>query len=165
MMLYFAYGSNMSTKRLRAPNRVPSATIVSLATLPGYRLSFHKRSNDGSAKCDAHFTGEKSDSVIGVLFEVNPSEKGNLDRTEGLGYGYEEREIEVATDSIIRKAVAYFATNIDSSLKPYDWYKNHVVMGAKENGLPVDYINTIEGLESIADQDKGREKRELSIYR
>jgi hypothetical protein len=87
-----AVRSNKSTKRLHASDRVPSANRVSIAVLPGYRLSFQKKSSDGSAKCDAYFTGNKSDSVIGVLFEVNQSEKTNLDRTKGLGFGYKEKK-------------------------------------------------------------------------
>jgi hypothetical protein len=35
---------------------------------------------------------------------------------------------------------AYFATHIDSSLKPYHWYKEHVLRGVKENGFPVDCL-------------------------
>jgi gamma-glutamylcyclotransferase (GGCT)/AIG2-like uncharacterized protein YtfP len=122
IMLYFAYGSNMSSRRLCAENRVPSARRLCLATLPEHRLTFHKKSNDGSAKCDAYFTGDKADYVIGVLFEISQSEKRNLDRAEGLGYGYREEKITVMTDSGEQNAVAYFATDIDSSLKPYDWY-------------------------------------------
>jgi hypothetical protein len=50
-MQYFAYGSNMSLRRLRT--RVPSAVKLGNATLFGHQLKFHKRSQDGSAKCDA----------------------------------------------------------------------------------------------------------------
>jgi hypothetical protein len=155
----------MSTKRLHTPDRVPSAKRVGLATLPAHRLVFHKKSSDGSAKCDAYCTGSESDLMVGVLFDVSQSEKGNLDRAEGLGYGYEEKEIMVTTDSGLQKAVAYFATDIDSNMKPYDWYKNHVLVGARENDLPKDYIKMIEAVESIADQNKEREEKEFSIYR
>src|SRR5438128_1900656 len=50
IMLYFAYGSNMLTQRLKA--RVPSASPKTVAVLFDHGLRFHKRSQDGSGKCD-----------------------------------------------------------------------------------------------------------------
>ena len=49
-MLYFAYGSNMLTERLKA--RVSSATPIGKANLSDHGLRFHKKSKDGSGKCD-----------------------------------------------------------------------------------------------------------------
>ena len=49
-LLYFAYGSNMSSVRLRA--RVNSAQPLGVARLPGHRLRWHMHSLDGSGKCD-----------------------------------------------------------------------------------------------------------------
>lgn len=61
-ILYFAYGSNMSSARLRA--RVPSCRPIGIAFLPGHELRFHKRSKDGSGKCDA-FQVEGGAGVVG----------------------------------------------------------------------------------------------------
>jgi hypothetical protein len=69
---YFAYGSNMSTPRLRY--RVPGCRFEFVARLPNYKLCFHKRSNDGSVKCNAFKTAEPTDAVIGVVYE-NPNER------------------------------------------------------------------------------------------
>src|ERR1022692_527863 len=88
-MLYFAYGSNMCTGRLR--QRVPSANPVHIAKLLNHSLRFHKRSDDRSGKCDAFFTGEPGDEVWGVVFEIDPAEKSQLDAQEGLGLGYAEK--------------------------------------------------------------------------
>ena len=50
-IVYFAYGSNMSQRRLQA--RVPSATFLGIGILLGHALAFHKISKkDGSGKCD-----------------------------------------------------------------------------------------------------------------
>jgi hypothetical protein len=46
--LFFAYGSNMLTERLR--ERCPDARPLGTAIARGYLLSFSKRSKDGSAK-------------------------------------------------------------------------------------------------------------------
>jgi gamma-glutamylcyclotransferase len=163
-MLCFAYGSNMSLARLK--DRVPSARLVAIGILGEHRLAFHKISKkDGSGKCDAQYTGSPDDKVIGVVFEIADAEKPNLDRAEGLGRGYDEKQVKVAADGKLLNVQMYFATNIDSSLKPYHWYKKHVLVGAKEIGLPLDYVSIIEAVESEEDPDPQRADRELAIYR
>lgn len=47
---YFAYGSNMSFKRLK--KRVKSAKPKGRGVLRCHRLEFHKVSKDRSGKCD-----------------------------------------------------------------------------------------------------------------
>jgi hypothetical protein len=49
--VYFAYGSNMSTARLR--QRMPSCKPLGTAVLSEHKLRFHKRSTDQSGKCNA----------------------------------------------------------------------------------------------------------------
>jgi len=162
-LLYFSYGSNMSIKRLR--DRVPSASFVTVATLHKHDLRFHKKSKDGSGKCDAHETNNIEHFVIGVVFEIAGSEKQELDRKEGLGYGYEEKTIALSAQSGAPiTAMTYYATDIDPSLKPYHWYKHHVVTGAKENGLPEEYVENICNIESVADPKPERHESEMAIY-
>jgi len=62
----------MSIKRLR--ERVPSARFVSIATLHAHELRFHKKSVDGSGKCDAYATQNNEHAVIGVVCEIKESE-------------------------------------------------------------------------------------------
>lgn len=162
-IFYFSYGSNMSTPRLT--NRVPSARVVSIAQLRLHRLKFHKKSRDGSGKCDVEYTSNANDLVYGVVFQISASEKKELDRKEGLGNGYKEKTVSVITQNgEILETVTYYATSIDSTLKPYDWYKEHVLRGAREHGLPPGYIASIEAVNAIADPDKSRYEKELSIY-
>src|ERR1700688_4639442 len=92
-ILYFAYGSNMYAARLRY--RVPSCRFRFTAQLLKRRLCFHKRSSDGSGKCNAFATAASKDSVFGVVYEISPDEKPALDRAEGLGYGYHDECVRV----------------------------------------------------------------------
>ena len=64
--LYFAYGSNMYAARLRY--RVPSCRFRLSAQLLRHRLCFHKRSSDGSGKCNAFATAASKDTVFGVVY-------------------------------------------------------------------------------------------------
>ncbi len=162
-MKYFAYGSNMSLLRLR--NRVPSANRLGLFYLEQHDLRFHKAGKDGSAKCDAFQTGRPEDAVIGALFEIDKREKTALDKAESLGYGYAEKRVNLCSESgDIIAAFTYCATKIDPSLKPYSWYLNHVVVGAKEIGVPEEYLHKIQTLESCEDADLKRDAEQRAIY-
>ena len=162
-MLYFSYGSNMSSRRLL--ERAPSAIFFSIATLKEHRLRFHKKSRDGSGKCDAEYTANPDDCVMGVVFMMSASDKKELDRKECLGFGYKEKTVTVMLENGDRiEAATYCAVETDATLNPYNWYKEHVLRGAKENNLPHDYISIIEKVESLPDPDMGRHAQELGIY-
>lgn len=163
-MLYFAYGSNMSLRRLR--QRAASAHPVTVATLYGHGLRFHKVGQDGSGKCDACVTGAENDTVIGVVFDIEDSDKTILDAVEGLGHGYGEKTVGLLTPAGQRlQALTYYALAVDPTLRPFDWYKQHVLKGAIEAGLPREYIDSvIHAAESIDDDDRLRHAAELAIY-
>lgn len=144
--LYFAYGSNMLTSRLREPTRCPSAQPIGVATLPGYALKWHKRSNDGSGKCDV--IEDATATVYGVLFDIDSGEKSALDRAEGCGHGYEQADFAVLLNGQSVKAMAYVATDVDASKSPFDWYRDYVVNGAIEHGLPEAYITALKAVET-----------------
>jgi len=50
-------------------------------------------------------------------------------------------------------------------LKPYSWYLNHVLVGAKQAKLPAPYLNVIEATKSIEDKNSVRDAQQRSIYR
>lgn len=149
----------MLTARLRY--RVPSCVILGNARLPEHRLSFHKRSIDGSGKCNAFFTGVEADAALGVIFEIPRNEKRELDRAEGLGGGYHEKSVMVILpDGASIAAQTYVADTkyIDDNLRPYSWYKEFVTRGAQEHSLPREYIGLcIDSVSSRADPDRQRE--------
>lgn len=161
-MLYFAYGSNMSTARLRA--RVPSAVALGRAYLPRHRLAFHKIGRDGSAKCDI-VSDDHAVGVHGVVFVIDLAERGMLDEAEGLGRGYGVQQVSVhASSGEPLDAFAYVATAVDPLLRPYAWYLHHVLAGAIEHALPHDYVAMIRDTVACDDPDRERHARELSIY-
>lgn len=163
-LLYFAYGSNMSTPRLR--RRIASARRVAVASLAGHALRFHKRGRDGTAKCDACHTGRARDVVHGVVFEIRATDKPRLDACEGLGHGYLEKTVTVTDRAGAQyRAFTYYATDIAAGLLPYRWYKQHVLRGACEHALPAAYIARIRRIPACADPVPGNHARELAIYR
>ena len=155
----------MSLRRLRL--RVPSASCIGTGILKEHELRFHKvSSKDGSAKCDAVATADPDQVVYGVVYRIDEAEKPALDRAEGLGLGYELQNalIQMASGADVR-AFYYFATSINPELRPLDWYREHVLRGARENNLPGAYIRSIEAIEAIVDEDTIRREKELSVYR
>ncbi len=161
-LYYFAYGSNMSVARLQ--QRTPSAIPVGICSLAGHQLRFHKRGRDGSAKCDAYATGGQKDLTWGRLYTLDVAEKPLLDQVEGLGYGYEQKIIELELDGRQIDACTYVATDVDDGLQPFHWYKHHVLVGAREAGLADEYLTMIENVESVPDDDRRRTEQEMSIH-
>lgn len=163
-MLYFAYGSNMSAPRLR--ERVYITSVVGVATLVDHELQFNKQGEDGSAKCNIDLAIDRDASVLGVVFDLPESEKRALDRFEGVGQGYEVRTVTVTlVEGQAIEVFTYWATRKDPSLKPYHWYKHHVLHGARTAGLCDHYIAQIEAVESIEDPNADRHRLQMDIYR
>ena len=171
--LYFAYGSNMSERRLRAKNRAPSAQVVGTGILKDYCLTFRKLSKDGSGKCTVECC--KSSNVYGVLFKINKDEEGCLDAAEGLCKGYTDITVDIEVtrtkDSknyecgrTVCCVKTYQATNPSQNLKPYTWYRKHMLVGAIEQKLPPCYIDCFIRVDADEDCDKKRKARELTIY-
>lgn len=162
-LLYFAYGSNMSSQRIG--RRINSARKLVQARLDAHRLVFHKVSLDGSGKCDIHATELSEDYVLGVVYEISAEDKLILDGYEGVGSGYEVKQVCVTDqDGQKLECFAYYATHIDSAFRPYHWYKEHVLRGAEQQGFPVDYLEKIQSIISMDDPDPVRHADEMSHY-
>jgi hypothetical protein len=151
----------MLTRRLKA--RTPSATAQGTAFVEGYRLTFSKKSTDGSGKCEIEATGNSADRVYGVLFSISTAEADALDKAEGLGHGYRKGDVQVVTTKGTSSAVTYFATEKDTARQPYNWYKDFVIAGAVEHGLPAVYIEGLRGVESQPDPDAVRRAKNEAV--
>lgn len=152
--LYFAYGSNLYTPRLRA--RLPSARWLETGILPGYRLHWRKAGGDGSGKCGIERTGRSADRVFGVVYRIGLPSLWKLDRIEGVGAGYERIRVRVETRGSAVSCMTYYPTRIDPALVPWDWYKALVVAGAEEHGFPAWYRNTLASVPEKHDEQADR---------
>jgi hypothetical protein len=163
LLTYFAYGSNMHPVRLW--QRVQSCVAIDLAEVTGYSLRFHKRSLDGSGKCNLFHTGQGADRVHGVVYQIEAHEKPLLDEAEGVGRGYNVGHVRVAGMDEVYTAFTYIADPdfIDDSLTPYTWYKALVITGARMHRVPEHYIMHIDRHEAIEDSNTLRQKEHLDI--
>ena len=162
-MKYFAYGSNLLTRRLTDPLRAPSAVALGVALAPGFVMRFHKIGTDGSGKCALIATGDDADVVYGVLFEFASADLPGLDREEGVHLGgYARCSIRPRlADGTAVGAMTYIAGErfIDAACVPFDWYRDLVVAGAREHGLPPQYVEELAQTPAVPDPDAARAAR------
>lgn len=142
---YFAYGSNMLSERMLA--RIPAATVVGVARLPGWQLVWDKISRDGSGK--ANLRQAAGQEVWGVVYRIPALDIAKLDRIEN---GYQRIEVEVECDRHVKlTAFTYYSDQRNSNVLPFDWYKAFVIKGAEEHSLPADYINQLKQVQAQSD--------------
>ena len=152
-LLYFAYGSNLHVPRMTA--RVPSARTVAVARLPGFRLAFRKRAADGSMKCDVEPAEDAT--VWGVVYRLDAAHLPNLDAAEGEGYARVTHTVTRADGEVDFEAVTYRAR--DGWLgegRPHDWYRDLVLVGARDHRLPEPWVAAIAGQHADPDPDPER---------
>lgn len=145
-VLYFAYGSNMSSKHFRL--RISSAKLIGSAYLKDKKMVFNKGSIDNSGK--ANLVDSIGDVTWGVLYEIDAQDFGRLDQIEG---GYRRVQVRVfRSEGRGVNAVTYLSANLISEPVAYDWYKELVISGAREHNLPQEYIAYLEQLPSKPDR-------------
>ena len=144
MRHYFAYGSNMSARRIRhrlgwAPSRIA-------VTLKDYLLSFNKQSSDGGK---ANIQNSPGDKVEGILYFVKEDDLLTLDGYEGVAEKqYKRQELEVIDLSgrpIL--AIAYIALNTGPESRPTVEYLNYLLEG--EHFLSLEYVCRLEEIATL----------------
>jgi len=134
----------MNTERLQEPGRAPSAKPLCRAKLPNKRLVCNKKSRDCSGK--ANLIDNTEDTVWGVLYEIDSAELDKLDKAERC---YTRKRLDVITDQDSSvKAYVYVSSELTEDARPYDWYKELMVKGAREHGLPASWVEYLEQLPS-----------------
>jgi gamma-glutamylcyclotransferase (GGCT)/AIG2-like uncharacterized protein YtfP len=144
-MLTFAYGSNMASRYLRG--ECPSAVPVMRAALPNYRIEFRRYSTNmkGGVSTIMEAPG---DLVEGVLFRVRRAELAALDDLENLGEGLYRRQtfLVLGADGTWYPADLYRAARPAGPFAVAPAYLAWMLEGAREHGLPGDYITRLEAL-------------------
>ena len=144
MLNYFAFGSNMSAKRMY--ERLGWSPSRTGAILHDYELVFNKHSNDGGK---ANIMESSGDLVEGILYAVNEEDLVILDKYEGVAdKQYKRHEIEVRDNkkkSIT--AVAYKALNTGKFSAPTGEYLNYILEGKKF--LSLGYYTKLKSTETL----------------
>ncbi len=147
--LYFAYGSNLVLTRMR--ERVASARVLTTGQIAGYRLALDKRGADGSGK--ANLVHDPGSVVWGVVYCIDAADWAGLDAHEP---GYARIDVEVATPLRRLAAKTYRARVLTDEPVAFDWYKRLIVEGAREHGLPPEWLETLAALPERPDPGSAR---------
>jgi hypothetical protein len=160
-MYYFAYGSNMCTARLA--QRVPGVQPVGPAWLGCHRLYWHLRGGDGSGKCNIVATQNPADRVYGVVFEFDAAHIDGLHAAEGPAYNFLKLEVGRADGAVTAATYRGRWDWLDDSLAPFTWYRDFVLIGARQHRLPRFWIEQLASVSAVADPNAAREARNRAI--
>jgi gamma-glutamylcyclotransferase (GGCT)/AIG2-like uncharacterized protein YtfP len=142
-MLYYAYGSNLSTKYVRV--YCPSAKFVMRADLPNYHIEFRRYSTNlkGGISTIIEAPGEM---VHGVIYEVSPEEIFNLDVLEKVPEGIYKREgFQVfGEDGKWYKADLFRVSKPEGPFTPSKKYVSYMLEGMKEHKIEQIYVKNFE---------------------
>lgn len=132
-MKYYAYGSNMSEKRMIDRGVKPNGKQV--AFLDNYKFIINKRSYKNPDMGFANVVLENNGIVEGILYDINDDDILKLDRFEGAPKHYKRYEMNLRLlDNSIIKGLVYVANPKWVSLgelKATEEYKNHILEGKK----------------------------------
>lgn len=122
-------------------------------------MHFHKRSVDESGKCSILTQGS---GVHVAVYEISVGDKRRLDRIEGVGSGYTDEIVDVPgfSDCATYKAEGSY---VEGGLKPYDWYRELVLLGCRYHGFPDDYMDRIAMFATQTDPDAERHRQNWQL--
>ena len=150
-MLNFAYGSNLDEAQMIS--RCESAKFISVASLKEYQIAFTRESKKrGCAVADV--VKKKGSEVWGVIYEISEEDSSKLDAREGYSPVREKTEnsynreiIEVFENGDLskpKKVSIYIAVKQKNPGLPNKQYLDYILRGARNFGLPTDYIQRLE---------------------
>lgn len=158
---YFAYGSNLLTKRIKINNG--SAIRIANGLLKGHRLDFADSSADEKYYsptwngCPATIIPHENSSVIGVIWSIKSEDLTLLDRQEGVEVEiYKPLTIDIQrmdSGDVIScrtyQLVHNPSTPLDTIDRPFERcpsrdYLNVVVNGAIESKFNQEYVDFLK---------------------
>ena len=137
-MLYFAFASNMNRGQMK--RWCPASRFLKTVVLRGFRFVYDGFSVtwDGAV---GNIVKSEPESVWGALYEVTERDRLTLDAFEGYPRSYDHKEVEVKDrEGNAYSAMTYIRTGRALG-KPHPDYERIVIDGAKECGLPEEYID------------------------
>ena len=152
---YFAYGSNLC-HAIFVKRRGLQPLEIRRARLDGHRLTFDLPVGRGERGV-ANIVADSAAATWGVCYLLDATACDHLDRTEGVDRGYYRRlEVSVVTDDgASLAAFAYQGSTSVAGRKPSQRYLGLLLEGAREHGLPEEWIRYLEGLELAVDERLG----------
>merc|ERR1719228_2719331 len=144
--LYFAYGSNMLTERIKINN--PSARFQGLAKLKGHKLDFNHLSKKWGGAV-VTIEEEHTREIWGVLWQLSKTDLPRLDKQEGVPKLYRRKPVDVETEDGVSVSAFTYQMSIPplEDRRPSTLYRQVILSGAAEHSLPAHYRQELESIE------------------
>ncbi|MDR3542256.1 MAG: gamma-glutamylcyclotransferase [Desulfosporosinus sp.] len=147
---YFAYGFNMNLAQMK--QRCFGAKVLGIARLPGYKVEFYGYSANWDGALETVVSDPQSE-VWGVLYELQVFDWEALDgyqdaRFDGLGQYFHYPVEVIDTEQRTITAIIYKKNILNEVKSPSTEYLDFIVQGAKEQGLPEEYIMLLQNRET-----------------
>ena len=146
-MYYFAYGSNMTIRRLQERGLQPTAT-VGVGYINHWRFKFNKKSYKNPEIGFANIEPFWGERVYGVIFGLRDEDLIKLDKFEGYPKHYQRTELHVnwgRDDGSGYNCVTYIANRKWTTSKPLlvtEDYQSYIDIGMREHLSKEPFANT-----------------------
>jgi cation transport regulator ChaC len=149
---YFAYGSNLHDAIFRE-RRAMQAQATHPGWLDGFELRFNLPVGPGE-RAVANIEPLPGARVWGAVYLLTTADGERLDRSEGVHFGaYRRLDVEVRqADDTTRRAFTYCSSRTRPDRKPSARYLGLMVEGARQRGLPDEYVRWLERFELAHDE-------------
>ncbi len=149
---YFAYGSNLNDAIFRERRGMQVHAAVR-GRLDGFALRFDLPVGPGERGV-ANVAPADGAHVWGALYLLTVDDCDKLDRTEGVHFGAYQRLVVdvVRDDGTTCSAFTYRSTAAREARKPSARYLGLIVAGARQRGLPEEYVRWLESLDLAVDE-------------
>jgi hypothetical protein len=152
---YFAYGSNLH-RSIFIERRQMQPLDVCWGWLAGYRLCFNIPVGPGERGV-ANIEPAAGARLCGALYLLSAADCDRLDASEGVGFGLYRRtpiEIRTSTGEGV-PAFTYQSSAVTDGRRPSPRYMGLLLEGARQHGLPAEWIAFLEGLPLAVDEREG----------
>lgn len=142
MELYFAYGSNMLARQML--QRCPSARPSGIGELTGFRLTFNRKGSYREGAVASVEVGRRDqDRVLGAVWRISRGDLERLDAIEDPD-AYVRLSVPIRLDDHrVVYSWMYVSFPDGRGVEPDDDYLRVMIEGARELGLPLDYLETL----------------------
>ena len=147
MVLYFAYGSNMSIDHMLKYCFDKEFKIINIGMLKNYIYRYrsikgHKRTGVGNIE------KRKGSKVYGIVYDINKSALKKLNEKEGMKYGIyyiDKVNIYSINGRKIYKCITYIMNDdmVGDMKPPTNKYRKLLIDSAIHNKFPIKYINRL----------------------
>lgn len=148
-IFYFAYGSNMSERRMK--KRGITYYERKAAHLYGYRLEFNKVAKNNPCEGYANVVPNSSNIVEGAVYSIEAYHLTKLDKDEGYPKHYLKSALKVVLPNTSEEvcAITYIAhpDKVRDGLKPSREYLSYLLDG--KDILSVEYFKKLSGTKTL----------------